>query len=87
MSEFIAYNFAPYFSPFEFESLSDYRGHVRRVELRALSGDKVKSFEELAIANYLTQHGVRFQYESPYEIPTATPQRRQYAPDFFPPRL
>ena len=83
VSEFIAYNFAPYFSPFEFETLSDYREHVRRVELRTLSGDKVKSFEELAIANYLTQHGVKFQYEAPYETPTATPQRRQYAPDFF----
>ena len=83
VSEFIAYNFAPYFSPFEFETLSDYREHVRRVELRTLSGDKVKSFEELAIANYLTQHGIKFQYEAPYETPTATPQRRQYAPDFF----
>ncbi len=83
VSEFIAYNFAPYSSPFEFETLSDYRKHVRRVELRALSGDKVKSFEELAIANYLTQHGIKFQYEAPYEIPTATLQRRQYAPDFF----
>ena len=83
VSEFITYNFAPYSSPFEFETLSDYRKHIRRVELRALSGDKVKSFEELAIANYLTQHGIKFQYEAPYEIPTATPQRRQYAPDFF----
>ena len=41
----------------------------------------VKSFEELEIANYLTEHGVEFQYEDPYE--TATQQHRQYQPDFF----
>ena len=43
----------------------------------------MKSFEELEIANYLTEHGVEFRYEDPYETATATRLHRQYQPDFF----
>ena len=56
---------------------------MRGVELRTLNGDLVKSFEELEIANYLTEHGVEFRYEVSYEMPTATRRHRQYQPDFF----
>ncbi|HVK10577.1 MAG TPA: UvrD-helicase domain-containing protein, partial [Gemmataceae bacterium] len=38
--------------------------------------------EELVIANWLYLNGVRFRYEAPYPVPTATPTRRQYQPDF-----
>ena len=43
----------------------------------------VKSFEELEIANYLTEQGVEFRYEDPYETATATQRHSQYQPDFF----
>ena len=52
-------------------------------ELRTLSGDLVKSFEELEIANFLTQNSVNFHYEQPYPVETATPWHRQYRPDFY----
>ena len=52
-------------------------------ELRTLSGDLVRSFEELAIANFLTASGVRFEYEAQYEHRTATSNYRQYQPDFY----
>ena len=81
--DFIVYHHAPYRSAFEFDTLDEYEEYVRDVELRTLSGDLVKSFEELEIANYLTEHGIEFRYEEPYETVTATRQHRQYQPDFF----
>ena len=81
--DFIIYHHAPYRSAFEFDTLGEYEEYVRDIELRTLSGDLVKSFEELEIANYLTEHGVEFRYEDPYEVPTASRLHRQYQPDFF----
>ena len=81
--DFIVYHHAPYRSAFEFDTLGEYEEYIRDVELRTLSGDLVKSFEELEIANYLTEHGIEFRYEDPYELPTTTRRYRQYQPDFF----
>ena len=81
--DFIVYHHAPYKSAFEFDTLDGYEEYVREVELRTLSGDLVKSFEELTIANFLPEHGVEFRYEDRYETATATRQHRQYQPDFF----
>ncbi len=81
--DFIVFHYTPYRSAFEFDNLGEYEEYVRDIELRTLSGDLVKSFEELEIANYLTEHGVEFRYEDPYEIPTTTRGYRQYQPDFF----
>ncbi len=83
VANFIAYHASPYHSPFEFESIGDYQEYVRSVELRTLSGDLVKSLEELVIANFLTEHGIEFRYEDPYEKLTATRRHRQYQPDFY----
>ena len=81
--EFLANGSAPYRSPFDFDSPPEYNEYVRNIELRTLSDDLVKSFEELEIANFLTANEVRFKYEGHYEHRTATPERRQYQPDFY----
>ena len=83
MAEFIVRHHAPYRSAFDFDMPWEYNDYIRHIELRTLSGDKVKSFEELVIANYLTEHGIRFEYEKRYEVQTATFRHRQYQPDFF----
>ena len=83
VTEFVAYNRRPYRSPFDFKYPSDYYDHIRNVDLRALSGDKVKSFEELEVANFLALSGIRFEYESPYKVSTANTRHRQYQPDFY----
>ena len=38
---------------------------------------------ELVIANYLAEHGIRYEYESDYPVDTATRSHRQYQPDFY----
>ena len=73
---------AEYYSPFDFSTPAEYHQYIKDNGLRTLSGDLVKSFEELKIANFLTAQGVEFKYEDPYEVDTATSRFRQYQPDF-----
>ena len=82
VADFIARHRADYRSQFDFDTPGEYYDYIRRSELRTLSGDLVKSFEELEIANFLTQNGVSFHYEQPYPVETATAWHRQYRPDF-----
>ena len=82
-ANFIASYHGAYESAFDFVTQDEYDAYIRSVELRTLSGARVKSFEELEIANYLTKHGVKFCYERPYEMSTQTREYRQYQPDFF----
>ncbi len=81
--DFVAYNETTYQSAFDFKTVGEYYEYVRKSELRTLSGELVKSFEELEIANFLTLHGIEFQYERPYRVHTATKTHSQYKPDFY----
>jgi DNA helicase-4 len=76
-------HFAPYRSLMEFRSWGEYWGYVRGNEIRSLKGDKVKSFEECELANFLFVNGVAYEYERPYEHDVADATHRQYQPDFF----
>jgi DNA helicase IV len=67
----------------EFKSRGEYLQYLRDIEPQTLMGEMVKSFEERLVADFLTLHGVRYEYEYPYEHDTATESRRQYKPDFF----
>jgi DNA helicase IV len=67
-----------YKTEFEFASPEEYSAYVCSIELRALSGDLVKSFAELDIANFLFFNGVNFEYEKQFPR-TAT----RYRPDFY----
>ena len=82
-ANFIASYNGAYESAFDFHTQEEYDAYIRSVELRTLSGVRVRSFEELEIANYLTKHGVKFCYERPYPKWTQTPEYGQYRPDFF----
>jgi len=72
---------------FDFKSLGDYYQYLNDNDIRSFKGDKVKSFAELYIANWLFSHGIEYQYEANYEHDVKTLQRRQYRPDFFLPEL
>ena len=86
-SESTANNIASYGqtfeSPFGFESQDEYNAYRRSVRYQTMSGDRVRSLQELAIANYLYSHGLNFCYERPYEVRTETKEYRQYRPDFY----
>lgn len=66
-------------------AIGDYKEGRRGFQ--TLKGDLVKSQGELAIANWLFSQGVPYEYERPYEHPTATEQYRQYSPDFYFPEI
>ena len=76
------HSFAPYKSQHEFKSWGEYYDYLRSFSIRALNGERVKSFEEVVIANFLYLNGVRYEYEAHYERDTATARKRQYKPDF-----
>ena len=76
-------HFAPYRSEHEFRSWGEYFNYLRRHEIRSLQGERVKSYEECEIANFLYLHGISYEYERIYEHDTATPKKGPYRPDFF----
>lgn len=48
-----------------------------------IPGERVKSLEEVTIANFLYLHGVKYTYEKTYPYDTGDPYRKQYKPDFY----
>jgi DNA helicase-4 len=75
---FVLAHLKPYKEAHEFKTLEEYATYVRSVELRALSGDLVKSFAELDIANFLFYNGIKFEYEKRYPHIS-----ERYFPDFY----
>lgn len=66
----------------EFKTKHDFYTHMEAQDLRTLQGEKVKSFEELQIANWLYENGVEYEYEPLYEHKVSEIGRRDYQPDF-----
>lgn len=83
LRHYLLYNRSPFRSPFEFATPGEYYAAAFAGQKRALSGDFVKSHEELQIANFLTSNGIEFEYERKYEKDTANREYRQYEPDFY----
>jgi DNA helicase-4 len=81
--DFVVYHRTPAPYKTDFDSREEYLEYMAGMELMTLAGERVKSFEERLIADWLTLHAVRYEYEYPYEVNTASSQRRQYKPDFF----
>ncbi|WP_300493209.1 UvrD-helicase domain-containing protein [uncultured Methylophaga sp.] len=79
--------FGQYFYPqpdnIDSKTHGQYLKYVKDNEVRALSGDLVKSFEELEIANYLFSNGIAFEYEPVYPVAVSEPGRKAYQPDFY----
>ena len=79
----LAYHRNQYQSPFDFKSADEYYRYVQSTERLTLSGVRVKSLEEVQVANFLSLRGVEFEYEKRYEVDTASARYRQYHPDFY----
>ena len=57
-----------------------------RVQVLTIKGDRVRSLEECAIANWLYVNGIQYEYERDYEHNLATRDHSQYRPDFYYPK-
>ncbi len=66
----------------DFKTKHDYYSHLEKQDLRTLQGEKVKSYEELQIANWLYENGIAYEYEPDYEHKIEETGRRDYCPDF-----
>jgi DNA helicase-4 len=65
----------------------EYYAYIRRHEPRALrDGRRLRSYEEVRIANFLFSQGIKYEYEKKYEKSTIAPGRSQYKPDFYLPK-
>lgn len=66
----------------DFKTKHDFYTHMEAQDLRTLQGEKVKSYEELQIANWLYENGVDYEYEPLYEHKVSEIGKRDYQPDF-----
>ena len=69
-----------------FNSFSDYVKYYaqRKDILYTIKGERVKSFEEKQIANYLYINGIEYEYEKEYKYNTKNESyKNQYKPDFY----
>lgn len=70
-------------SEFEFESKAAYDEYLKLNPPTTIKNEVVKSYGELDIANFLTENGIAYLYEFPYEQDTRTEDHAQYYPDFY----
>uniref|UniRef100_A0A486XL09 DNA 3'-5' helicase n=1 Tax=Rheinheimera sp. BAL341 TaxID=1708203 RepID=A0A486XL09_9GAMM len=73
----------PYKNPFDFKSLGEYYEYIKTNEIRSFSTDKVKSFEEVTIANFLYRNNIKFEYEKMYKGDISKSGFMSYHPDFY----
>ncbi len=66
----------------DFKTKHEFYTHIEKQDLRTLQGEKVKSYEELQIANWLYENGIEYEYEPDYEHKLQATGRRDYCPDF-----
>lgn len=81
--DYFFYHHLPFKSQYDFKSLGEYTEYMLENEIITLQGEKVKSFEECEIANFLHRNGVAYQYEAKYKIDTRDQNYKQYQPDFY----
>ena len=83
LNSYLLYNRVDAKSEFEFLSQKEYEEYLRLNPPTTVNNETVKSYGEMEIANFLTQNGIQYIYEQPYEIDTRTSKYGQYYPDFY----
>jgi DNA helicase-4 len=83
LSSYLLYHGVDAKSEFEFSSETEYREYLEQNPPTTLKGERVKSYGELDIANFLYQNGIAYKYEAAYPVDTRTSEYGQYYPDFF----
>lgn len=70
-------------SEFDFTDERTYQEYLETNPPTTILGERVKSYGEMEIANFFSQHGIRYQYEESYLYDTRTEDFDQYHPDFY----
>ena len=83
LSSFLLYHWIPSRSEFEFASETEYKEYLEYNPPTTLKNERVKSYGETDIANFLSYNGIVYEYEPPYLADTRTSEHGQYHPDFF----
>jgi len=66
----------------DLETLGEKYNRITIGEKKTIKGERVKSLEELIIANFLFLNGVEYEYEREYPYLT-NEMRKRYRPDFY----
>ncbi|HOC07098.1 MAG TPA: UvrD-helicase domain-containing protein [Bacillota bacterium] len=82
LTYFLSY-YKLFHSPMEFVTEGEYCDYLQDNQIVTFKGEKVKSFEEMEIANYLYINKIDYAYERPYKLDVATKTHSQYKPDFY----
>lgn len=83
LSTYLLYNHVVAKSEFDFTTKQEYEEYLKLNPPTTIRHETVKSYGEMDIANFLTQNGIRYIYEHPYEFDTRTSTHGQYHPDFY----
>ncbi|MBR3307581.1 MAG: UvrD-helicase domain-containing protein [Lachnospiraceae bacterium] len=83
LCRYLLFNYKYAKSEFDFRSGAEYDDYLRMNPPVTLKGDKVKSYGEMDIANFLFSNGISYEYEREYQTETRTGDRAQYYPDFY----
>lgn len=82
-AEYFAYYFKPIVLEPGFKNLDDYYKYAKTEQNLTLRKERLKSQQEVMIANFLYLNGIEYVYEKPYKHNTADSEHRQYRPDFY----
>jgi len=81
--QFFTEYLVPFKDQFAMSDMGEYIAYLKNNDIRTLQGDRVKSYEEVQIANFLILNGIPFEYERKYEHDVSTTDYSQYKPDFY----
>lgn len=83
LNRYLIYGSSNFKSEFDFKSQDEYEEYIRLNPPTTLNGEKVKSYGEIDIANFLFENGIKYIYEHTYKIDTRDEEYGQYYPDFY----
>ncbi|MGL5755448.1 MAG: UvrD-helicase domain-containing protein [Paraclostridium sp.] len=67
-----------YKSKFDFDNLDEYAQYLKSSNIKSIKGEKLKSLEEVYIANFLYMNDIKYIYEKQYPY-----TKDKYRPDFY----
>ena len=83
LNSYLIFQGAAQKSEFDFSSQEEYGTYLSYNPPVTINGERVKSYGELEIANFLMQNGIAYEYEKEYPVDTRTSEYGQYHPDFY----